>query len=444
MRYLVFGALVAIVLAALGVVAVAWRPAIAPAAAPSAESIDPTLVSRGEHLALIGNCNSCHTRSDGEPYAGGVPFETPFGIVYATNITPDPDTGIGRWSLEAFRRAMHEGVSRNGDHLYPAFPYDHFTKLSDDDVRALYAFLMTRTPIRATAPTNQLSFPFNFRPVIAGWKVLYFTPGRFEPTQLTDEIYNRGQYLTEGLAHCSACHTPRNALGGERRDQVWGGGEAGGWIAPALNRDSPAPTPWTTDQLFTYLRNGFVDHHGVAAGPMQPVVANLGAVPEQDVRAIARYVGSILEPATAERRERAERLLAQIQTQDLRLWQTSSTETTGSTAPQPQNAKGALLYAGACAMCHEPTGLRFSAKGIPLALSKVVALPDPRNLIHVILDGIHAPPRAPAATMPGFAGTFTDDQMVSLITYIRSTFSNQPPWREVESQVHKQGRERGG
>lgn len=420
-------------------IVMAWYPAIPAGDPPAKSSFDQALIVKGAQLALIGNCNVCHTQPGGAPYAGGRPMATPFGTIYATNITPDPDTGIGRWSEAAFLRSMHEGVRRDGAHLYPAFPYDHFTKVSDDDGRSIYAFLMTREPVRAEAPANELPFPMNIRVLIAGWKLLFFDRGRFQPDAAKSAEHNRGAYLTEGLAHCGACHTPRNALGAEQRDQYLAGGESEGWHAPALNAASPSPTPWTREQLFTYLRRGFVERHGVAAGPMLPVVDNLGGVPEQDVKAIAAYVGTTLEPATAERRTKAEALLARIERESTPAVQSGNTSGTAGSA----RADGAAIYAGACVLCHEPTGQRFSAHGIHLALSKVVRMPDARNLIHVILDGIEAPAGAPAAAMPGFAGALTDQQVATLVRYLRRTFSNQPEWSDVENQIRKTRADKG-
>ena len=435
-RHLFLGLAGAVALAVAGFALLAWHPAIAPADPPALSIFDPQVTARGAQLARIGNCNVCHTRTGGEPYAGGRPLATPFGTIYATNITPDPDTGIGRWSEEAFRRSMHEGVGRDGRHLYPAFPYDHFTKVSDDDIRAIYAFLMTRKPARAQAPANELPFPLNFRPLIAGWKLLFFAPGRFEPDAARAPDLDRGAYLVDGLAHCGGCHTPRNAFGAEQRDQYLAGGESEGWHAPALNAASPAPLPWTAEQLMTYLRHGFVAGHGVAAGPMQPVTDNLGEATEQDVEAIAAYVGSILAPATADRQHKAEQLRTQAESNHKTLWQAAPADTTG-TAARDAHGDAAALYAGACAMCHEPMGLGFSAHGIPLASSKVVALPDPRNLIHVVLEGIEPPAHAPAALMPGFANAFTDRQVTALAAYLRSRFSDRPPWNDLESQVRE-------
>ena len=206
-------------LAGFGILA--WRPAIAPVVPPAAESFAPELVAKGEALAGGGYCAECHTTKGGQKFAGGFAFATPFGVLYSTNITPDPETGIGTWSEVAFRRAMHEGVSRDGSHLFPVFTYDHFTKLSDEDVRALYAYFMTRAPVHAPAQPIAIPFPFNIRYLQAGWKLLFFRPGRFEPDAAKSAEWNRGAYLAQGLSHCGACHTPRNLLGsGEARQRV--------------------------------------------------------------------------------------------------------------------------------------------------------------------------------------------------------------------------------
>ena len=221
--------LAAILLAAF---AVSWQPAWPPLAGP-AVTFDPALVARGEQLVHVGNCAGCHTAQGGRPFAGGRPLETPFGTVFATNITPDPETGIGRWSRKAFVRALREGVALNGDLLYPAFPYDHFTHASDSDIDALYAFLMTRPAVQARTPANRLKEPFGFRPLVAGWNLLFLHKGPLvdEPGQSAD--WNRGRALAEGLAHCGGCHTPRNELGAERSDHAYDGAWTEGWYAPA-------------------------------------------------------------------------------------------------------------------------------------------------------------------------------------------------------------------
>jgi mono/diheme cytochrome c family protein len=226
--------------------AVAWRPAIPAIEPPAPQSFEANLVKRGRDLAAIGNCNDCHTVRGGKAFAGGLVVPTPFGAIYSSNITPDPETGIGRWSEAAFRRAMRSGVDRAGRHLYPTFPYDHFTNVTDEDDRALYAFLMTRQPVHAPARANELAFPLNQRFVVAGWKLLFLRRETYRPDSAQSAEWNRGAYLVEGLAHCGACHTPRNALGAERVSAPFSGGDVDNWHAYAINARSPSPLPWDT------------------------------------------------------------------------------------------------------------------------------------------------------------------------------------------------------
>src|SRR5947209_17032374 len=176
-------------------------------------SFAPDLIKRGGELAALGYCASCHTAEAGKPFAGGRPLATPFGTIYGTNITPDPETGISLWSQAAFNRAMRDGVDRAGRDLYPAFPYDHFTKLADEDLTALYAFLMTREPVNAPNPGNELAFPYNVRPLLAGWKLLYLNKDVVAPDKGKSAEWNRGAYLVEALSHCGACATPAGRLG---------------------------------------------------------------------------------------------------------------------------------------------------------------------------------------------------------------------------------------
>lgn len=238
------GLAILVVLGAVLFFALVWRPTIAPIAPGSVAGFPAELVAKGEALAGAGYCATCHRVKGGQPYAGGYGMPTPFGVIYSTNITPDPDSGIGRWSEAAFMRAMHEGVSRDGSHLYPAFPYDHFTKVTDEDVRALYAFLMTREPVSAPAQQNTLPFPFNIRALQAGWKLLFMDQGSYRPVAGKSEAWNRGAYLAEGLSHCAACHTPRNLLGAEKTaDDSYAGAMIEGWFAPALTAANTTPLP---------------------------------------------------------------------------------------------------------------------------------------------------------------------------------------------------------
>lgn len=389
-----------------------WYPEIPATTAVTRTSFDPTEVARGARLAAIGNCVTCHTADDGQPFAGGRAVETPFGRIYATNITPDHETGIGTWTEEAFLRAMQEGVDREGRHLYPAFPYDHFTRVRVEDLRAIYAFLMTREPVRAETPANELAFPFNNRSLIAAWKLMFLRRGEVVADSDKNVDWNRGAYLVQGLAHCGACHTPRNILAAEKRRRPFAGGETGAWHAPALDQTSPAPVTWTAEALANYLRHGRDEMHGAAAGPMAPVVENLARASDDDLRAIATYIAALGQPP--EKRD-----------DKVRRAETSGDPATvgrGGPAAEPI----ASIYAGACAVCHE------SGRGVGLQLSTSVNSPDPRNLLHVILDGVRPLSTTPGVFMPGYADTLTDEQIVALAAYLRGRFSQRPPWPDLQ------------
>ncbi len=280
---------------------VAWRGAIAPITPPAANSFDPALVKHGAELAAIGNCDVCHTAPGGRAFAGGRAVPTPFGTIYSTNITPDPGTGIGQWSQAAFHRAMRFGVRRDGAYLYPAFPYDHFTLVSDGDDNALYAYLMTRAPVRAPLVPDRLPFPLNIRLVMFGWNLLFLHPGPYRADAAHDQTWNRGAYLVDGLGHCGACHTPRNPLGAERADLKFSGGMVEGWTAYALDESSPAPVPWNAGALDHYLRDGYDASHGVARGPMAGVADDLRSVSDGDLRAIATYIAEQMDHVAPER-----------------------------------------------------------------------------------------------------------------------------------------------
>ena len=413
-------------LAAAALVGCAADPPLAPLEPPTRSAFDPALIAKGAKLAAIGNCSTCHTAAQGLSYAGGRALRTPFGTMYGTNITPDPDTGIGRWSEAAFRRAMHEGRDREGRHLYPAFPYDHFTKVTDEDVRALYAFIMTREPVRSENRPHELVFPFNVRSLVGAWKRLYFEPGRFQADPGRSAELNRGAYLAEGLGHCGACHTPRNLLGAENKRMLYAGGEAEGWHGPALNADSPSPLPWNAQQLYTYLRTGLDEEHAIAAGPMDPVVRNLALVAEADVRAIATYFGVLMGEPTAERRKHAGEALA--------LAKRGSVGAGGS--------ESAGLYAAACGSCHDQGRQASNGTALHLALGTAMTVPTSANLIRITLEGIAPPPGEPGRTMPGFAQALTDAQVKALMAYIRERFGRAPPWSDVDDELRKarQGR----
>jgi len=463
--------IVVVALAILILLALAWRPAVAPIEPPAASGFDPALIRRGAELAALGDCSTCHTTRGGSTFAGGRAIPTPFGSIYSTNITPDPSTGIGRWSSRAFARAMREGVDREGRHLYPAFPYDHFTLLTDADIDALYAFFMTRPPVRAQTSRNDVPFPLSFRPLLAGWKLLFFRPGRYHADAQRDAVWNRGAYLAEGIAHCGACHTPRNAFGAEKPNQHFAGGSAEGWHAYSLNSMSQAPLAWDVSAMELYLRNGWHASHGVAHGPMAAVTDNMAGVTASDVRAVAEYVvasmsgtkgarpNSLAGKTDAEGTRRSSRAsMAPLATappaaaispthptapvppaaadpptrsgaptpgSSLQPATTPSASAAVAAASDDKRSDGAAIYAAACGGCHEShQPLPFG--GFDLSLSTDVAGEDPTNLVHVVLDGLPATREAPQPMMPGFATTFSDPQLVSLMAYLRDQFAHKP------------------
>ena len=425
-------------LAVLGAVfaltAAGAAPSIDPIAPPLRASFDPAVIRRGAELAAIGNCAACHTTLDGRPYAGGVALATSFGTIYGTNITPDPQTGIGTWSQTAFVRAMREGVARDGQQLYPAFPYDHFTKVTEPDLEALYAYLITRDPARAENRRNALRFPFNFRPLIAVWKSRYLDTTSFRPDSAQSSQWNRGAYLVQSLGHCSSCHAPRNALGAEDRRDRFGGGEAEGWYSPALNGKSPSPLPWNVEQLTTYLRNGVAADHAVAGGPMQSVVHGLSRANEEDVRAMAVYLVSNLGASTAERDARAQRSLRRASQGPLAAQPLVFSATADDTA---QMKLGASVYQGACASCHDAGRKISSSSAMQLPLAIAVHDPDPRSLIRVIRDGIEPADGERGRWMPGYGDALTDEQITALVAYLRRAATNEPPWADVARRVHE-------
>ncbi len=320
---------------------------------------------------------------------------------------------------------MREGIHRDGRHLYPAFPYPHFAKANDADLQALYAYLMAQAPVRADIPNNRLAFPFNLRPLLAGWNALFHETSAFEPDTTRSELWNRGAYLVEGLGHCGACHSPRNAFGAEKANAYLAGGLAEGWEAPPLTSLSHAPIPWDEEELYAYLRKGESRFHGVAAGPMAPVVKDLAGLPDNDIRAIAVYLASFNE--TAIDRPAQATLAALLET-------TTKVEIAAS--------PGARLYLGACAVCHEIGGLPLFGSRPSLALNSNLHSERPDNLVQVILHGIQTPASSDLGYMPAFKDSLNDDQLAALVSYLRAQFApGKPAWSDIRTTI---GRLTGG
>lgn len=415
----IFATVAAVCTAAIGIGA-ALLPgrAIAPIARPDASVYSAATIARGEQLAALGNCVVCHTTAGGAANAGGRAIETPFGTIYSTNITPDVETGIGAWSYPAFERAMRDGIHRDGRQLYPVFPYTHFARTTDADLQALYAYLVAQPAVRATAPANRLAFPFNLRPLLAGWNALFPQPREIKPDAAKSEQWNRGAYLVESLGHCSACHSPRNALGAELRDAYLAGGFAEGWEAPPLTSVSHAPIPWSEDELFAYLRTGHSRYHGVAAGPMAPVVRDLTALPDHDIRAMAIYLSSFNAPTD---RPAQDAIALKLE---------NATQVTVSAST------GARLYQGACAVCHEVGGLPLFGSRPSLALNSNLHSATSDNLVQVILHGIAEPVSSDLGYMPAFKNSMSDAQVEELVSFLRKQFApDKLAWTDVKETI---------
>ncbi len=368
--------------------------------APSAARL-----AAGARIVALGDCMVCHTARDGAAYAGGLGLKTPFGTIYSTNITPDPETGIGRWPLAAFMRAMREGASRDGHLLYPAFPYIHYTRMTDTDIALAYSYLMSRTPVKVRQPDNELPLPLKMRPMLAFWNALYLRPGpaAAQPAAAlqADTRVERGRYLVDTLGHCASCHSGLNLIGGERQPPFQGG-NIDGWDAPALTHLAHGEHPWTREELANYLRSGLSLAHGAAKGPMRPVTERLAGVPREDVEAMASYLMTIqapLEPAAA--------------------------------APvSPPQVAGAALFAASCASCHSPSAPMMALSGRPpLARSSALSNTSATNFVQTVLGGIAREPGSPVY-MPPFADILSDQQIATLAAYVRQD-AGKPAWTGV-------------
>jgi nicotinate dehydrogenase subunit B len=401
-----------------------WRAALPPAVSGGSTVYSAATIERGRELAAVGNCIGCHTAAGGAPNTGGRAMDTPFGQIYSTNLTPDPETGLGLWSYTAFERSMREGISRDGQHLYPAFPFTSFAKTSDQDLTALYAYLMAQPAVHAPTPPTQLAFPFSVRPLMAAWNGLFHDAKPFQPEPTQSAEWNRGAYLVNGLGHCSACHTPRNALGAERGGPAFlAGAVINGWEAPALTGLSRAPVPWTQAEFYRYLRNGHTEQHGIAAGPMGDIVKELRHLPDTDVQAMARYLASFTEPLSDAQSVAQARQVVMAAQQN---------------APALLS-QGQRLFNGACASCHhDGDGPQLLGINGPLALNSNLHSTRPDNLIRIVLEGIRQPASVDIGFMPAFRDSLNDDQIAALASYMRSRYAPaEPAWPDLRQAVSR-------
>ncbi|MDN5788226.1 cytochrome c [Pseudorhodobacter sp.] len=373
----------------------------------------------GKYAMQLSDCAACHTAVDGERFAGGRAIESPMGVIYSSNITPDPETGIGDVTLDQFRAALYDGIGKHGEHLYPAMPYDNYRKLTEPDVRALYAYFMDEVPpVRNEVKAAEMGFPFNQRWGIRAWKWVALDKAGFTP-EFDDEQLDRGAYLVEGPGHCGACHSPRNQYFAQAgytaaNDRFLTGGEIGGWHAPDLREPNSAPQKWAADQLAHWLRTGRNNHAGVS-GEMQLVVGeSLQYLSDEDVGAMVAYLRHIgrdgpapeTPPARPETSGKTEALLA---------------------SADPGMELGARLYLDNCNACHFVDGLGANEIFPELDGNSLVNAPGGTGLINIILHGAELPSteiRPMRLRMPGFANRLTDDEVATLANFVRSGWSN--------------------
>ncbi|WP_189691140.1 c-type cytochrome [Pseudorhodoferax aquiterrae] len=373
-------------------------------AVPNATS---QVIAKGEYLARAGDCVACHTHPGGKAFAGGRAMPTPFGNLYVPNITPDDETGIGAWSADDFYRMMHTGISRDGTLLYPAMPFASYTKVTREDSDAIYAYLMSVTPVKQSNRPHELRFPYNQRELLVGWRTLYFKQGEYQPDAKQTAQWNRGAYLVEGLGHCAMCHTSVNALGGSSEARAFEGGMIPNqnWYAPSLTSNREAGLGnWSIEDIKDLLQTG-VSHRSTVYGPMAEVTYNsLQYMTDEDVEAMAVYLKSLPQrdsepPPTSQAR------LVSPNVMEL----------------------GRRVYTQQCQMCHGEEGKGYPPSYPPLAGNQSITMSSPVNSIRMVLNGGYPPgtkknPRPHG--MPPFSHILNDEEVAAAVTYIRVAWGN--------------------
>jgi mono/diheme cytochrome c family protein len=372
--------------------------------APSPDSQAFGQIEQGRYLTVVADCAACHTAAGGAPFAGGRPIETPFGVIVSPNITPERETGISAWSDDEFLRALQQGIGHDGKHLYPAMPYQYYTRATPADLLAIRAWLATIPAVRNKVVSNTLPFPLDIRGAMIAWDALFFTPGPFKPDRRKSAEWNRGAYLVTGLEHCGACHTPKNALGADDQDRALQGARLQGWFAPNITDDRRRGIgTWSLDDVVDYLRTG---HNAAAAasGPMgEEVSLSSAAMSPADLRAMAVYLKD--QPGQPDTQ-------APLADSDARMH------------------AGAAIYADECSACHAPDGAGVAGLFPTLAGAPAVQSREPTSLVRVVLRGAKSVATAPAPTgaaMPAFGWMLSDAQVAAVTTYVRNAWGNVAP-----------------
>jgi mono/diheme cytochrome c family protein len=393
----------------LPVLTLVWLLASAlTAQAQQPASNDAALIAKGEYLARAGDCIACHTAREGKIFAGGLPMKTPFGTLYTSNITPDPQNGIGTWTADQFYRLMHDGRFPDGGLIYPAMPFGSYTKVTREDSDAIFAYLGSIPPVKQRNRPHELRFPFDNRSLILGWRTLFFKDGEFKLDASKSAEWNRGAYLVEGLGHCGMCHTAINALGGSSDSQAFEGGliPMQFWYAPSLTSNKEAGLgDWSIEEITQYLRTG-VASRGAVYGPMAEVVYNsLQYLNDDDIRAMAVYLKTLAQGTTP----------------------ASASKTPSSSESSLLVSFGKSIYDRDCALCHGAEGSGAPPHYPPLAGNQSIQMSSAVNAIRMVLNGGFPPGTAGNPRpygMPPFAQRLSDDEIAAVVSYIRTAWGN--------------------
>ena len=361
-------------------------------------------LSLGQELVREGDCVSCHMRDGGEPLSGGLALQTPFGVIFSSNITPDAETGIGRWTADQFYSAMHDGRGAGGENLYPAFPYPWFRRMSRAEDDAIFAYLKTTPAVHYSPPANKLIFPLNFRFLVAFWNLLFLDSETFVSEDGKSADWNRGAYLVSGPGHCGGCHTPKNVFGADKSDQAFDGGVLDNWMAPNLTANKHLGLGgWSAADIAQYLKTGRNGHAGAGGSMADVVTYSTSLMSEADRAAIATYLKSL----------------------------SASDASQSATSPDPMAmSHGEAVYSDVCTSCHLEDGVGQPGVFPPLGNNAVVQQIDGTGVEHLILAGtrIAATPTRPSPlSMPSFAWKLSDQEIADVATYVRNSWGNHAP-----------------
>jgi mono/diheme cytochrome c family protein len=367
------------------------------------------LVKHGEYLTHAADCQACHTAPGRTPFAGGFAFNMPFGTIYSTNITPDKETGIGNYTDAQFLAAVHKGIRADGEHLYPAMPSTSYTYMTDADALAIKAYLFTLAPVPAPSRQNQLSWPFSERRLLAAWNVMFNTGERFRPNTGQSQQWNRGAYLAEAMGHCGECHTPRNLAYALDNHSKFAGALTAGWRAYNITSDKDSGIgDWSDEDIYRYLSTGHADGHGGAAGPMGEATDNsLSYLVPDDVHALVTYLRSV--PAHASDLPRTVTTPAPASHKDGRVI-------------AGFDIRGEKIFAGACASCHDWTGVSPVTGYATLTGVRAVNDPSAANVAQTVINGVNRKTAEGKIFMPAFGEGYSDDDIAAVANYVTARF----------------------